>query len=84
MEDALENANESLDLLLEFEKKYCNSSKLVNSQMMYWHYKVMGNKSWKKVVPEIDHWVYHYERFLSCDGDLYKLKQADTFFGRYF
>lgn len=80
----MENAKESLELLIEFEKKYCNSSKLANSQMMYWSYKVLGVISLKEVIPEIDKWVYHYERFLDCGGDPYQLKQAGTFLGRYF
>ncbi|GAB6152168.1 hypothetical protein JCM17380_09180 [Desulfosporosinus burensis] len=80
----MENANVSLELLLEFEKKYCNSSKLVNSQMMYWYYKILGIRSLKEVVPEIDDWVYHYEQFLDCGGDPYHLKQAGSFLGRYF
>ncbi|TGE35072.1 hypothetical protein E4K67_27125 [Desulfosporosinus fructosivorans] len=80
----MENSKESLELLLEFEKKYCNSSKLANSQMMYWYYKILGISSWKEVIPEIDNWVYHYERFLDCGGDPYQLKQADSFLGRYF
>jgi len=79
----LEKANESLELLLEFKKEYCNSSKLVNSQMMYWYYKILGLNSWKEVVPEIDNWVYHYERFLDCGGDPYQLKQKGTFLGQY-
>jgi len=80
----MDNTKESLDLLLEFEKKYCNSSKLANSQMMYWYYKVLGNQSWKEVIPEIDEWVYHYEQFLENGGDTYQLKQAGTFLGQYF
>lgn len=79
----MENAKESLELLIEFEKKYCNS-KLANSQMMYWSYKVLGITSWKEIVPEIDIWVYHYERFMECGGDPYALKQAGSFLGRYF
>jgi len=78
------NANESLELLLEFEKKYCSSSKLANSQMMYWYYKVLGNNSWKEVIPEIDKWVYHYEQFLDNGGDPSQLKQEGSFLGRYF
>lgn len=78
------STNESLELLLEFEEKYCNSPKLANSQMMYWYYKVLGNHSWKEVIPEIDDWVYHYERFLDGGGDLYLLKQADSFLTRYY
>ncbi|MBC2725842.1 hypothetical protein [Desulfosporosinus sp.] len=80
----MENANESLEFLLEFEKKYCNSSKLANSQMMYWYYKILGDKSWKTLIPDIDSWVYHYERFLDSGGDPYQLKQGDSFLGRYF
>ncbi|KUO74176.1 MAG: hypothetical protein APF81_04615 [Desulfosporosinus sp. BRH_c37] len=80
----MENADESLELLIKYEKKYCNSSKLANSQMMYWYYKILGVNSWKKVIPEIDDWVYHYERFLASDGDPYKLKQAGTFLGQSF
>lgn len=84
----MENANESLELLLEllleFEKKYCNSSNLANSQMMYWNYKILGVNSLKEVVPEIDKWVYHYERFLDYGGDPYQLKQSGSFLGRYF
>jgi hypothetical protein len=80
----MENAKESLELLLEFEKKYCKSSKLVNSQMMYWYYKVLGINSWKESIPEIDNWVYHYERFLEGGGDPYQLKQGGTFLGQYF
>lgn len=76
--------DESLELLLEFEKKYCNSSKLANSQMMYWYYKVLGNQEWKKVIPDIDKWVYHYEEFLDQGGDTYLLKQDGSFLGQYF
>ncbi|MCO1602913.1 hypothetical protein [Desulfosporosinus nitroreducens] len=79
----MENANESLEFLLEFEKKYCNS-KLANSQMMYWYYKILGDNSWKTAIPEIDNWVYHYEQFLNHGGDPYQLKQAGTFLGQYF
>jgi len=77
-------ANESLEMLIDYEKKYCNSPKLANSQMMYWYYKVLGNSSWKKSIPEIDDWVYHYEQFLENGGDPYQLKQAGTFLGQYF
>jgi len=80
----MKNAKESLELLIGFEEKYCKSSKLINSQMMYWYYKVLGNKSWKEVVPEIDDWVYHYEHFLDCGGDPYQLKQGGVFLGQYF
>lgn len=80
----MEELNDSLRLLLEFEKKYCNSSKLTNSQMMYWYYKVLGNNSWKEVIPDIDNWVYHYEQFLDHGGDTYLLKQEGSFLGRTF
>ncbi|MCB8815833.1 hypothetical protein [Desulfosporosinus shakirovi] len=80
----MKNASESLEFLLEFEKKYCNSSKLANSQMMYWYYRILGDNSWKAVIPEIDNWVYHYEQFLNDGGDPYQLKQAGTFLGQYF
>ncbi|SHI38722.1 hypothetical protein [Desulfosporosinus lacus] len=80
----MKNASTSLEPLLEFEKKYCCSSKLANSQMMYWYYKILGDNSWKKVIPEIDNWVYHYEQFLNDGGDPYQLKQAGTFLGQYF
>ena len=80
----MKNAKESLELLLEFEKKYCNSSKLANSQMMYWNYKILGINSLKEVIPEIDNWVYHYEQFLACGGDPYQLKQGGSFLGQYF
>ncbi|AFQ43676.1 hypothetical protein [Desulfosporosinus meridiei] len=77
-------ANKSLEMLIDYEKKYCNSPKLANSQMMYWYYKVLGNSSWKNSIPEIDDWVYHYEQFLENGGDPYQLKQAGTFLGQYF
>lgn len=82
----MNNVNESLKFLLEFEEKYCtsSSSKLVNSQMMYWNYKILGVNSWKEVIPEIDLWVYHYEQFLEQGGDPYQLKHAGAFLGRYF
>jgi len=80
----MKDANKSLELLLEFEKKYCNSSKLANSQIMYWYYKVLGNTSWKEVIPEIDEWVYHYEQFLNDGGDPYQLKQGGTFLGQHY
>ena len=80
----MKDANKSLELLLEFEEKYCNSSKLANSQIMYWYYKVLGNTSWKKVIPDIDEWVYHYEQFLNDGGDPYQLKQGGTFLGQHY
>ena len=79
----MKNKNESLEVLLEFENKYC-TSKMVNSQMMYWYYKIKGNCELKEVVPKIDDWVYHYERFLEFGGDPYELKLPDTFLGRYY
>lgn len=79
----MEKTSEFLELLLEFENKYCNSSKIVNSQMMYWNYKIQGNSSLKEIVPEIDNWVYLYEQFLDCGGDTYHLKQG-TFLGQFF
>lgn len=81
---AMENANESLERLIEYEKKYCNSSKLANTQMMYWSYKILGHISLREAIPEIDDWVRHYEHFLDCGGDPYQLKQKGTFLGQYF
>lgn len=80
----MDRKNESLERLIDYEKKYCNSAKLANSQMMYWFYKVLGNNSWKEVIPDIDNWVYHYEQFLDAGGDPYQLKQEGTFLGKYF
>lgn len=79
----MQNTNQFLAVLLEFEDKYCNSTKIVNSQMMYWQYKISGNKSLKEAIPEIDNWVYHYEQFMESGGDTYHLKQG-TFLGQSF
>lgn len=79
----MQKSCDSLERLLKFEDKYC-TSKMVNSQMMYWYYKIKGLNTLKETVPEIDDWVYHYEQFLECGGDTNALKQPDTFLGRYF
>jgi len=79
----MQKSCESLERLKEFEEKYC-TSKMVNSQMMYWYYKIKGHNKLKDSVPEIDDWVYHYEQFLDIGGDLNELKEPDAFLGRYF
>ena len=79
----MKDINQSLDMLLKFEEKYC-STKIANSQIMYWFYKIQGVNSLKKLIPEIDDWVYHYERFLDCGGNPYELKQPNSFLGHYF
>ncbi|AET67382.1 hypothetical protein Desor_1743 [Desulfosporosinus orientis DSM 765] len=76
--------NESLEHLLGFEKKYCTSSKLANSQIVYWQYKILGNRSLKDHIPEIDEWMHHYEQFLNDGGDPYLLKQGGSFLGQEF
>lgn len=65
----------SKQMLIELEEKYAASE--VNSHVIYWYYKIQGFDEISEYIPEIDTWVYYYERFLRYGGNLRELKDYD-------
>lgn len=49
----------------------------MDSHMVYWYYQVQGFNELLDSIPEVEDWVYYYERFIKYGGDPLELGSID-------
>ncbi len=70
----VEEPTNSKEKLISFQDKFGLPSYLIN-----WYYKIQGFDSLKEFMPEVEDWVYYYERFLRYGGNPDELKEPDDY-----